>query len=600
MTAVSYQDDTHFVGAASAQLEAWKDTKASLQRAGHEIVLEKSGIFIPGAAPGGPLSPAAQELASELPLQEEGLKILGTEATRKHDGELVIGKDGISLQTARKRLEACKTFCQEVAALANSGLDPGTRHMAWSILAKSAARALDFDAQLCPPEAMADVLSEAAEAVRGAAQQITALSLDDVSRVILELPGALGGCGLRLLDGEAMAAACYWAAWVRHLWVIKDLAAAMGRPLERIAGQETAKKAQETLAKAQLLADDQGAVQLEAELAGAWQKTRWKQDRSAEQLLDEKNLGQASEDAPRPGRKLLGKLWRGLEARKAQQLHAKLDEYDQTLWYDGGGQGAGAVWTAAQHAAATPQAPVWFSNAHFVLATAARTLALRLPAGATCQLPAAHAGDAHKGSAKCGEPLGQRGQHLWMCKAGPARMRPHKMLARALGALMKLSGGNVDYEREEPGLSTKGADGQIHTAVMDIIVSFPGCPQQHLVDVTVWHAAAKRYAGADPHAKAAAEKRQRYGDAVATISMGTQGRMGAEADKQLQLLARAADAATGSIGDGRRLFLQWKPILERVVQWTQCDIALLSMGKASSAWYQQTTGSCQASLQDAG
>ena len=148
ITAVSYHDDTHFVAKAKSMQAAWGDITDKLAAAGHEVVMKKSALFIPAASED--ISPAAKALADDLPRKLEGITLLGTEATSKQE-DLQVGKTGIMLGTAKERVQACKDFCEELVQLASSGLHPAARHMAWTLLANSAVRALDFDARLCSP-----------------------------------------------------------------------------------------------------------------------------------------------------------------------------------------------------------------------------------------------------------------------------------------------------------------------------------------------------------------------------------------------------------------------------------------------------------------
>ena len=244
-----------------------------------------------------------------------------------------------------------------------------------------------------------------------AAQTIVGTKWDDVAETIARLPGALGGCGLRMLDTPPMAAASFWATWVRHKKILPGLAEQTGRPLVEIAGQEAADKAKQTLEQAGLYVEEDGGVQMTKEAADLWATCRWSKDRSAEELMQTKHMDDAmtpareENPADATSRKVLGRIWRGLEAIEAAKLWQKLDEHDRNVWYDGGGQGAGSIWCAAQHGASTPQAPVWFADAHFALATATRTMALRLPATATCNLVGKErAGDQHS-SSRWGETM---------------------------------------------------------------------------------------------------------------------------------------------------------------------------------------------------
>ena len=57
----------------------------------------------------------------------------------------------------------------------------------------------------------------------------------------------------------------------------------------------------------------------------------------------------------------------------------------------------------------------------------------------------------------CGHHLGPRAARALVCKSGPARMRPHRMLANILAREMRAVGAEVDLERVIPELADRRA-----------------------------------------------------------------------------------------------------------------------------------------------
>ena len=74
-------------------------------------------------------------------------------------------------------MEDLKHTTKNIAAFAYSHVDEATKHMAWILLAKTAARSHDFDAKLLAPCKVAGILAAAAVEVKRAAQQVIAVPM---------------------------------------------------------------------------------------------------------------------------------------------------------------------------------------------------------------------------------------------------------------------------------------------------------------------------------------------------------------------------------------------------------------------------------------
>ena len=126
---------------------------------------------------------------------------------------------------------------------------------AWALLTKSAARALDYDTRLVPRGALSDALRQATEALESTARAILDLGGDAAATddrwqrawAQVQLPGALGGCGMR--TAELLADAAAWAAWASHAEAVQALGSKVGLPGDGQAAQLQAAAARERLSE---------------------------------------------------------------------------------------------------------------------------------------------------------------------------------------------------------------------------------------------------------------------------------------------------------------------------------------------------------------
>ena len=151
----------------------------------------------------------------------------------------------------------------------------------------------------------------------------------------------------------------------------------------------------------------------------------------------------------------------------------------------------GTTWTSLHHHVLD-----LMPNALWRTATQMRLRIDTWPKGSTCQLPRA---DAKTGV--CGEMCDTSPWHPMQCQHGGAKMRPHRLLQKALARRLQFSGAHVDEERHIPELYDMVWDKTLRkqvprVALMDVVASFPGLPAPFLIDVSVRSPAAERVATA--------------------------------------------------------------------------------------------------------
>ena len=260
-----------------------------------------------------------------------------------------------------------------------------------------------------------------------------------------------------------------------------------------------------------------------------------------------------------------------------------------------GGMGAGGLWIAMPFRMSD-----FFATARFRCATLLRMAALRPPVGATCRMLKRVVRDDDGGregeaqAQECGHALGPRCAHALLCKAGPARMRPHRHLAAVLRRELRAAGAEVDMERVVPELIDRRPQTpeDKRDAVLDLVVSFPGAFMQCWIDVSIRCPLAERYGRADQvpgeaAAKAAEEKHERYGPYVLPLAFETYGRLGSAVRRTLEILAAHAGACTKDHWVVQRLVPRWSSALERAVTFSTAEVVLLALGARVSDTFGQ-------------
>ena len=220
------------------------------------------------------------------------------------------------------------------------------------------------------------------------------------------------------------------------------------------------------------------------------------------------------------------------------------------------------------------------TSAQWQVAVRGRLGLMRAPAGATCQLPRADAGEV------CGALLDECLRHASLCAAGPTRMRTDRALVTALRLAAVREGTYMDVERAIPEYYKVSGNGAVVEAILDALIRWPGAGSEHRIDVSVRCPFAARYPRTDsvPGVAAAAggkEKRDRYGASVSPLIFEAGGRIGHDGLETIAAMQRDARiyGRRRRLGrppgfDMRVLLLSLEVALAREV----ADATLLSLG----------------------
>ena len=597
---VSFADDGYLAGPAAEVEEAWPALEEALGRHGHHLRRHKCACWFPAldAKPQAELSvpedAAVRSLAALVPRVVGGLPALGSAAQGRF--ATILGPPALAAAPAAERAAGAAACARRLAEMARRRADPLAAQCAWTILSKSVAHALDYDARMCPAGALSQAFGMVQQAVRDAAQAIIGKAVDDDAWAQLQLPGALGGCSLRVASGS-YAEAAYWAGWAAHREEVSTLAAQLGRPHEGTVDAEHGASAAGALEAAGVVVSGPTlalAPALEAELSLG----PWSSDRPTGRIFEfdgELPGAPVGETAPQepvlvdrsavtpaqpPGdegkrRRILGRILRALDTRDATALWHRIGPHRRRCLLAAGGPGAGLLWSAIPVADA-----VTLNNARWVTAMQMRLGLLRAPPGAVCLLPRGR-----EPGEVCGAVLDACCEHPTVCDVGPVRMRTHKALARVLRRELLADGASVDLERPIPELAATDEAGTIQDAVLDLCVHWPGSPAQLLLDVSVRSQHATRYGASASRPGAAAasgegDKERRYGLNVLPLVFEAAGRLGVGSRASLEALLAESRAwgrprRGGRQGlDGRRLRLH----LEAAVLREEADAILLALG----------------------
>ena len=182
--------------------------------------------------------------------------------------------------------------------------------------------------------------------------------------------------------------------------------------------------------------------------------------------------------------------------------------------------------------------------------------------------------------------------HPHVCKAGPARLRPHRAVMTTCKHALRKAGAEVDLERALPYLYVVSPGGIVTKAILDVVVSIPGCISTVPIDVTIRCPHAVRNAtGISTAAVLPAvaaregelERLSRYDDTVVPLSLETYGRLGPNSETRMrQLTATIASSDVMSrFACGRDFLAHWRCEIERTLLWNMADIVLISFGHVS-------------------
>ena len=513
---VGYQDDTYLVGNFHTISVNWPVYLRAFASCGHIVNTNKSEGYLPcmDRVSTHALPSALRTLFQSIARSTGGFKCLGSAAQGQLESRL--GPYQFSLGPMHKRLEKARHFCDRLVDFIRRSPDESSLHIAWLHVSRSISRALSYDARLIDPSVFRCVSAPLDDRIVEVIGVIVGKELSPRARDVVSLPGPLGGCSCRLPGSDGLAA--FVASFVRTSSCIPSLSVALTRPIVGRTNQLAFDQAKATLLELGVAVSAGGITftspALEDYVSGPWCK-----DTSASSVMS--CYGNSSANSG-PGFKLHGAIMRGLESIAATRVWRQGSEFERTVLLSSGGAGAGKVLSVI------PSDPsLLFPNQHFRTILLMKLCMVDVPQGAVCQVPRAKLdGDA----AFCGCPLDGPLIHPHRCKAGPARLRPHRGLATVLAQQAKQAGAHVDMERACPHLYLDQGEGRILEAIMDVVFHFPGGPSVRHIDVTVRSPHAERYAHADviPGVAAKAgvsDKLDRYGPSVLAVSLETYGRM---------------------------------------------------------------------------
>ena len=224
---IGYADDTFVDGTATQVAQAWPHIEASLAAAGHSIQPIKCHLWSARHSQRCPDDERALAGLAELfPLTHGNLRIMGTEAGAGYT--TAVGSQlREAAASAEERAQAAVDLCSHIEELATAELGIPRLAAAWTLLTKSASRALDFDARLVDPVVLRPVTSALDIALRRAADTICGKNLSDGVWNQATLSGPLAGCALRL--PSAVLEAAFWSSWEAHETAAEDFSRQIGR-----------------------------------------------------------------------------------------------------------------------------------------------------------------------------------------------------------------------------------------------------------------------------------------------------------------------------------------------------------------------------------
>ena len=232
---VGYQDDTYFVGNMYTLASEWDGVNEAFASGGHRLNGTKSSVFLPcwNDVPTAGMPQILQQWLAQICRSSNGLATMGCAAQGTFESAL--GPYQFALESARKRLDRASIFKDKLTELVATDTDDSTLHVAWLLTTKSLNQTLTYDARLLRPEVLAGVTGQRGSMVRTAVEHIMGRSLTGDAWEQLQLPGPLGGMGLRLPTVSSHAA--YLSTWISCRDKVNLLCAALGRVAMNTVGE---------------------------------------------------------------------------------------------------------------------------------------------------------------------------------------------------------------------------------------------------------------------------------------------------------------------------------------------------------------------------
>ena len=126
----------------------------------------------------------------------------------------------------------------------------------------------------------------------------------------------------------------------------------------------------------------------------------------------------------------MSQILRWLEFLQATDVYESLEcRHRRAVLLSAGGPQCGKVWSELP-----PHSSKFMDNDHFKIAMFMRLGAPQRAPGAVCQMP--KKGDQEK----CLAALDEKVVHPFLCKCGPAKLRPHGALCKTLAGILRKTG----------------------------------------------------------------------------------------------------------------------------------------------------------------
>ena len=571
VTRVGYQDDTYLVGNLKLVSNHWPSMIDAFATGGHIVNLVKTEAYLPCLenTPTEALQPELGRLFERIPRAVGGFKCLGNAA--QGSLEYLLGPFQLSASPLRKRLAQAVQYGDRLIDFLNGSSEQDAWHIAWMHVCKSLSRALSYDARLVAPDVYKCVSATLDDKILQVVDAIAGERLPSRAKVQVSLPGALGGLSCRLPSSESEAAFISTCTTISRR--IGPLSSALGRPVVPCTNQPALYGALQLLMEKGIVVTGD-VVTFADEAKCFYNEGPWSKDIGHEQLLA--NTVSNPGSCQGIGSKMHGRIMRAIESLRATQLWSESSAFESVVLLSSGGQGSGKFWSQI------PFEPgLFFPNHHFRMLMLMRLCCIDVPSGSVCQIPKADS----VGDDFCGCALASPLVHPHLCKAGPARLRPHRGLANVLADKARRAGAHVDLERACPHLYQQQADGKILEAIMDVVFHFPGGPSVRHLDVTVRCPHAERYCDVEslPGVAAAAgvrDKLDRYDESVMAISMETYGRMSSTSIAHIRAITSDFVRPCSRQSPGL-VYHQLRYSLEHALFFEIVDVVIQSLGGSS-------------------
>ena len=187
-------------------------------------------------------------------------------------------------------------------------------------------------------------------AIGKAATMLSGAGLQPVHVEQMSLPGHFSGCGARNLAVSPYADAAYWAMWSENCVKVRDVCAALSRPVAFTVDAGAAEAAKQTLLQAGVACSHDTTLSFTEEALGMYTATPWNEDMAAEEVMQAQDGSPEAQYWQPEGIgnmrrvKYLSRLLRGLDALKAARMWTSADQYRRTAMLSAGGLGTGVMW----------------------------------------------------------------------------------------------------------------------------------------------------------------------------------------------------------------------------------------------------------------